>query len=69
MSTTSGIQALINTGEEGKEVNILREIAVGNTTSYYCHPVRTPKARARWVDVDTTQTNATNAAAILAAMV
>ena len=69
MSTTAEIQALINTGAVGKEVNIIRENAVGTTTSYYCQPVRDPKARPRWVDVTNTETDATNAAAILAALV
>lgn len=69
MSTTAAIQALINTGAVGKEVKIIREVAVGTTTSYYCQPVRDPKTRPRWVDVTNTDTDANNAAAILAALI
>lgn len=64
MSTTAGIQALLDPNSTAKSVKILRESTDAGNVQYYATGGATYPGKARWTSVDPAQSDVTNAIAI-----
>jgi hypothetical protein len=70
-TTADQINALLDPGASGRGIRIIDSVineGTGSTNSYYVDGGATAPGRARWIDVDNSQTAAAQVTAIIAAM-
>jgi len=66
MSTVDGIQALLDPGNLKRGIQIIKADVNGSNTNYYAVGLTTSPGKARWTTATTSDSDATNAAAITA---
>jgi hypothetical protein len=62
------LQLLLDPGPTGRGIRLERRVDVGTKSHYYCVPAVTLAGHARWVEVTTSDNDATKDTAIRAAL-